>query len=76
MGLIGPEGGGPLSGAIVNVTRVDGYYAIDLCLLNPRPLARPVAEVVDQLRDAPHRVTIFFESEDIASEPAIFGTLV
>jgi hypothetical protein len=76
MGSFEPEGGGRLSGSIVNMTRVDGYNTIDLSLLDLRPLARPVAEVIDQLRDASHRMTILFEPEDVASEPAIFGALV
>ncbi len=76
MGFIGPEGGGRLLGSIVEVTRVDGYYAVDLSLLNLGALARPVAEVIDQLRDASHRMAVLFESEDVASEPAILGALV
>jgi hypothetical protein len=63
-------------GSIVKVTGVDRYDAVNLSLLDLGALARPVAEVIDQLRDASHRIAVLFESEDVASEPAIFGALV
>ena len=58
------------------MTGVDGYDAIDLGLLDLRPLARSVTKVMDQFCDASHRVAVLFKSEDVAREPAILGALV